>query len=169
MQAAPRFLLAQNACQQTKFSCSGAVGLSKLVFNVQTAYFKAGKPISSKICPSQEQWKSTPAFSVQLPRHSPKFCPACLSNPCQAIGKTPVNELKKNTWMASPPYRQILAAGGGFGRKMPKGEPAEGAESPERGRCLSRPLQTMLGGGDLKTTCLATVPIVCRKHLTKMK
>jgi hypothetical protein len=32
VQAAPRFLLAQDACQRTNFSCSGAVGLHQTCF-----------------------------------------------------------------------------------------------------------------------------------------
>ena len=51
-QAASRFPFAQNVCQRTGISCSGALAVTKLVFNVQTAHFKAGKPISAKISAS---------------------------------------------------------------------------------------------------------------------
>jgi hypothetical protein len=42
--------------------------------------------------------------------------------------------------------RQVSAAGGGFGGKMPKNEPAIGTESLRaEGKVPARPLQTMLG------------------------
>jgi hypothetical protein len=41
--------------------------------------------------------------------------------------------------------RQVSAAGGGFGRKMPKAHPLSGQSPSGGGFALARPLQTMLG------------------------
>ena len=66
-------------------------------------------------------------------------------------------ELEKN----SSTQRQVSAAGGGFGGKKPKNEPAIGAESPRAaGEAPARPLQTMLGAlTERKTRNLKKVPL----------
>jgi len=101
-QATPRFRFAQNVCQRTGTSCAGALAVTKLVFNVQTANFKAGKPISAKIFASCEHRKSNPAFPAQLLRHSPKLCPAGLSKIHHAFGQRRQVPTLKNEVDGSP-------------------------------------------------------------------
>jgi hypothetical protein len=126
-QAASRFPLAQNACQRTDFSCSEAFGLTKLVFNVQTAHCKAGKPISAKIFASREYWKSNLAFLFQLPRHSPKLCPACLSKIHHVFGQRRQTQTLKNQVDGSPTNATISRAGASHQNlcQSPKRKPSE--------------------------------------------
>ncbi|MCZ7666552.1 MAG: hypothetical protein M5U34_04645 [Chloroflexi bacterium] len=66
-QVTPRFLLVQNACQRTNFSCSSAFGCTELVFNVQTANFDNGKPFPAKISASRESTgKATRRFPTSF-------------------------------------------------------------------------------------------------------
>jgi hypothetical protein len=101
--AAHKLAVAQNVCQRTDFSCSGAFGLTNFVFNVQTANFDAGKPCSAKIAASRERWKSNPAFPAQLLRHSPKLRPSCLSKIHHVFGQRRQNQTLRNQLDGSPP------------------------------------------------------------------
>jgi hypothetical protein len=94
--AAPRLAIAQNAHQRTDLSFSGAFDLPILVFNVQTANFKAGKPIPAKTYALRERQKSNPAFSAQRLHHSPKLRPSCLSKIHHAFGEDTAQPTSKN-------------------------------------------------------------------------
>jgi hypothetical protein len=101
--------------------------LTKLVFNVQTTNFDVGKPCPAKIFPSREHWKSNLAFSVQLLRHSPKVCPACLSKIHHAFGENTAQPTSKNHLDGKPALTAGVSVGGRAwampeSRKNPKPE-----------------------------------------------
>jgi hypothetical protein len=87
--------VAQNARQRTENLFPDPLDLTNLVFNVQTANFKAGKTFTAKINTSREHCKGDLAFPTQLLRHFPKFCPACLSKIYHASGKNTAQPTSK--------------------------------------------------------------------------
>jgi hypothetical protein len=68
-------LLPRTLASGLTFLAQVRFGFTKLVFNVQTAHFNAGKAFTTKTDASREHWKSNLAFSCQLLRQFPKTLP----------------------------------------------------------------------------------------------
>ena len=102
--AAHRLAAAQNACQRTDFSCSGAFAFTKPVFNVQTANFDDSKPVPTKTFASREHWKGNLVFSCQLLRQVPKTLPGLFEQNLPRFWQKhrPTHFKKLPGWQARP-------------------------------------------------------------------
>jgi hypothetical protein len=82
---------------------SRAFGFTKLVFNVQTVNFNAGKTFTTQTDASREHWKGNLAFSCQLFCHFSKTLPDLFEQTLPNLWQNTGQPTSKNHLDGKPP------------------------------------------------------------------